>query len=194
MSSDEPGQDVITSRPVLPPPPLALGRWRGAWRAAGLVAGAGAIVLMAPVLRPALGPSALPLSVNAAVTRTGEVGVTDGTQLLMAAPVRTGAGGTADGEVEIVSQTWAPVAVSVKDNGPGIGVEDQIHLEVAIDGTVVFDGPRSELRAADSESVVLEPGQRAKVSLKVSTTGTDTDYQGRTADIRLDLSAAPVED
>ncbi len=194
MSSDGPGLGTITSRPVLPSQPPVLGRWRYAFRAAGLAAGLGAVVALGPVLRPADGPPSLPLTVHAHVDRSGEVGLVSGGQMLSSAHVRPGPDGAARGAVEVVSQTWAPLAVRIRDTGPAIGLEDQVVVRVMLDDAVLFDGPRSQLRAADSDPGRLEPGQRGLLDITVSLTDGADAHQGRITDMTLTISSTPTEE
>lgn len=161
-------------------------------RVAGLAAGVGAVLLGTPVLTPAAGPAPLPLTVDASLVRSGEVGV-EGAGLLVGAVVRPGADGAAHGRQSLVSQTSVPVDVTLQDVGPPTGWEEHLWLRIALDDVVIFHGPLSSLRLTTSSPVRMAPGTRADVDLEVSVPpGAPDVHQGRRTELRLQIASTPA--
>jgi hypothetical protein len=161
-------------------------------RVAGLAAGVGLVLLGTPALTPAAGPTALPLTVDASLVRSGEVGV-EGAGLLVGAEVRPEPGGTASGRQGLVSQTSIPVDVTLQDVGPPTVWEEHLWLRIALDDVVIFHGPRSSLRQTTSSPVRVAPGMRADVDVEVSLpAGVPDVHQGRRTELRLQIASTPV--
>ncbi|SDQ72226.1 hypothetical protein SAMN05428996_2543 [Quadrisphaera sp. DSM 44207] len=163
-------------------------------RASGLLAGLAAAAVLLPALRPPAGPAPLPLVVDAVVTRSGEVGLADGGQLLVEAPVRPGRAGAASGRVVLVSETAAPVQLAVRDGGAASGLEDRLRVRVSLGDDVVYDGPRGQLRAAPSRTVHVLPGERPPLTVAVALPkGSSAAAAGRRVVLDLQLTSSPVE-
>ncbi|TKJ20120.1 hypothetical protein [Blastococcus sp. CCUG 61487] len=161
-------------------------------RIAGLVAGVGLVLLGGPALTPAAGPAPLPLTVDASLVRSGEIGV-EGAGLLVGAEVRPEPGGAARGRQGLVSQTSVPVDVTLQDVGPPTGWEEHLWLRIALGDAVIFHGPRSSLRQTTSSPVRMAPGTRADVDVEVSLPpGAPDVHQGRRTDVRLLIASTPV--
>lgn len=163
-------------------------------RVAGLSAGVGLVLLGTPVLTPAAGPAPLPLTVDASIVRSGEVGVEGaGAGLLVGAAVRPGPDGAARARQILGSQTSIPVDVTLQDVGPPTGWEEYLWLRIALDDVVIFHGPQSSLRQTTSSPVRVAPGTRVDVDVEVSLpTGTPDVYQGRRTELRLLIASTPA--
>lgn len=163
-------------------------------RIAGAVVGAGLALLALPALTPAAGPPALPLTVDASLVRSGEVGVDGAGHLLTGAEVRpTAQGGGAQAGIDLISQTRLPVDVTVQEIGPPTGWEEQLWLRIVLGDVVVFDGPRSSLRLSPSAPVRLAPGTLLPLDLSVTLApGAPDVHQGRRTELRFLVISAPV--
>lgn len=161
-------------------------------RIAGLAVGVSLVLLGTPVLTPAAGPAALPLTVDASLVRSGEVGV-EGAGLLVGVAVRPGPDGAAHGRQDLVSQTSTPVDVTLQDVGPPTGWEEHLWLRIALDDVVIFHGPQSSLRQTTSSPVRMAPGTRAAVDVEVSLPpGAPDVHQGRRIELRLLIASTPA--
>jgi hypothetical protein len=151
-------------------------------------------VAAAPALAVPPGPAPLPLVVDASVVRSGEVGFEGSGQLLSGTEVRAGPAGGATGSLALVSQTSVPVQLTVQDVGPPIGEEEHLWVRIALDGTAVFDGPRSALRSTTSSPLTVAPGGRAQLHVWVGLRpGAPAVFQGRRVELRLQI-ASPAAD
>jgi hypothetical protein len=134
------------------------------------------------------GPPSLPLAVSVSVVRSGEVGLTDGGQLLVDAQVRAGDAGTAQGRLPLVSETAVPVDVSVHDVGSPIGLEEQLWLRVTFGDALVFEGTQAQLRRSSSQSLRVSPGATVPIDVTVGLLpGADARAAGRRTEIKLQL-------
>lgn len=177
----------------MPRPAERGGASRHLLRVAGVLLGAGLVLLALPSLTPAAGPPELPLTVDASVLRSGEVGVDGAEQLLSSAEVRPTAQGAALARTDLVSQTALPVDVSVQEVGPPTGWEEHLWLRIALGDVVVFDGPRTGLRPAPSVPVRLAPGMHLPLAVSVSLApGAPDVHQGRRMELRFQLTSIPV--
>lgn len=162
-------------------------------RLAGAAGGAGLVLLALPALAPAAGPPALPLTVDASLVRSGEVGVDGAGLLLTGAQVRPTTHGGAHARSDLVSQTRLPVDVTVQEIGPPTGWEEQLWLHIALGDVVVFDGPRSSLRRTASAPVRLDPGTRLPLDVSVTLApGAPDVHQGRRTELRFLVASIPV--
>lgn len=162
-------------------------------RGAGLLAGVGIGVQLGPTMELSAGPPPLPLIVDASIVRSGEVGVRAGAHLLAGAEVRPGPDGTAQGWLELTSETSVPVLVTVQDVGLPTGLEEELWLRVTLGDVVVFEGPQTELRSRTSRPAALDPGVVVPIGITASLPPTAPDeHQGRRAELRLQL-ASPVD-
>ena len=161
-------------------------------RGIGAITGAALVWAAAPGFAPAAGPASLPLTVDASLVRSGEVGVVGDGLLLTGARVRLGER-AAEGRREVVSQTAVPVTLTLSDVGPPTGWEEETWLHIAVGDRVIFHGSRSALRQKTSSPVTVAPGTRVPVSLEVSVPEDAPDvYQGRSSDIRLQIVTTPL--
>jgi hypothetical protein len=154
-------------------------------RTASLLAGLALALYAVPQFAIAAGPPPLPLTVDASIVRSGEVGVPDGGLLLTGSQIRPSRGESATGRLELISETSKPVDVTVQDIGLPSGLEDQIWLRVTLNGVVVFQGPQTRLRQTPSRSFRLLPGAEVPIEITVALPGHSTESAGRHTELRV---------
>lgn len=160
-------------------------------RTASFVAGIALAVHAVPSFAIAVGPPPLPLTVDASLVRSGEVGVAAGGLLMTGAHVRPGPEGSAVGRLGLISETSKPVNVTLQDIGLPSGLEDQIWLRVTLSDVLVFAGTQAQLRTAPSRPIRLAPGAEVPIEITVSLPTGTTRSAGRHIELRLRV-ASPV--
>lgn len=159
------------------------------------MAGVALAVYAAPHFAVAAGPPALPLTVDATLVRSGEVGPVDGGLLLTGAEVDPGPGGSTQGRLALASETSVPVDVTLQDVGLPSGLEDQIWLRVTLSGVEVFQGTQAQLRDTPSRPFRLAPGDVAPIEITVSLpTGGSGEAHGRHIELRLRILSPAAAD
>ena len=122
---------------------------------------------------------------------TGELAVAPGGPLLAATGMRPG---TERRGSPFVVRNQTPIALLVTPRAtPAVSdLDDDVLVELAVDGAPIGKASLRGLRAGGAGSFVLAPGQARTLTARAELVGTVTDYQGRWADVAVHLETTPV--
>lgn len=135
----------------------------------------------------------MPLIVDASVTRSGEIGLERGGQLLDGRVLHGGESGGVRGEVQLVSEASVPLDVTVWDVGPPSGLEELLWVRITLDDVVLYDGSLATLRQTPSSAARIDSGRRALLAAAVSLRpGAPDTFQGRRTELLLRLESKAV--
>ena len=122
---------------------------------------------------------------------SGELAVSPRGPLLDVSDLRPGA--DAGGRPLVVrNQTAVPLTITPKAEPAVTDLDDAVLVELAIDGTAIGRATVRGLRAGGAGSFVLAPGGAARLTAKARLAPGAVDYQGRVADVGVQLVSTPV--
>lgn len=134
-------------------------------RYGGFAVGLSVVALALPGWRVAGGDAAPGAGVTVAVNRTGELAVAPAGRLISERGLTPGV--ERGGRFTVTNLTGVRLALGVAAQAPGSDLDELLAVRLAVRGRRLFGGTLGELRAGTTQPLMLAPGARVSVRVRV---------------------------
>jgi hypothetical protein len=154
-------------------------------RLAGLLVGVALAAALVLASRPASGGEAVGAAVGFYANQTGELAVSPPGPAKFIDDGGLRPGDSATGSFHVANQTGIRESIRLTATPSAHELDHALEVEMSSDGRTLVHGTLGSLAGADGRLLVLDPGQGATVTTRVSLPSNSSDYAAALVDVSI---------